>query len=366
MTIIDDNTREQTAVEPLLGQDNPLNANQELVMLSNFKDDMNYLVAGDTAPTFVPTRPMDRVKIFQSGAITRVYFWLTETSTWDYVSLLSSPDILPVSNGGTGASTFTDHGVLIGNVGGAIQATTAGTAGQVLTSNGSSADPTFQDNEGYTVNANESTKGWLTTMLESPEGIAGLYGWSVGGTPVKYANGSQVSTNVSISGIHTTGFYDALLGNTTNRAIEFADNRTIKTKFSARTATPTGTTGGINAFIGYGPSAAGSAGDLTDTATVRVGFAFYDSSIYAVSCNGTNITSTFIQAYAGTLESFTLKLNGTSSADFYINGTLATSISTNIPSASSKIKIMLGGQNGGGGGCGFTFLSNFITSQKAI
>ena len=49
-----------------------------------------------------------------------------------------------VANGGTGASTFTDAGVLIGNGTGAVQVTSTGTAGQVLTSNGASADPTFQ------------------------------------------------------------------------------------------------------------------------------------------------------------------------------------------------------------------------------
>ena len=51
---------------------------------------------------------------------------------------------LPVAGGGTGAATFTDAGVLIGNGTGAVQVTTAGTAGQVLTSNGAGVDPTFQ------------------------------------------------------------------------------------------------------------------------------------------------------------------------------------------------------------------------------
>jgi hypothetical protein len=51
---------------------------------------------------------------------------------------------LTVADGGTGASTFTDAGVLIGNGTGAIQVTSAGTAGQVLTSNGAGVDPTFQ------------------------------------------------------------------------------------------------------------------------------------------------------------------------------------------------------------------------------
>lgn len=46
--------------------------------------------------------------------------------------------------GGTGAASFTDAGVLLGNGTGAVQVTTAGTAGQVLTSNGAGVDPSFQ------------------------------------------------------------------------------------------------------------------------------------------------------------------------------------------------------------------------------
>ena len=51
---------------------------------------------------------------------------------------------LPVARGGTGNTTLTANQVLVGNGTGAIAAVGAGTAGQVLTSNGASA-PTFQD-----------------------------------------------------------------------------------------------------------------------------------------------------------------------------------------------------------------------------
>ncbi|MCF8226920.1 MAG: hypothetical protein K9J30_13670, partial [Bacteroidales bacterium] len=51
--------------------------------------------------------------------------------------------VLPVANGGTGASTHTAHGVLIGNGTGAVAATAAGTAGQVLQSSGAAADPSY-------------------------------------------------------------------------------------------------------------------------------------------------------------------------------------------------------------------------------
>lgn len=50
---------------------------------------------------------------------------------------------LPVGNGGTGATTFTANGVLLGNTASAVSATAAGTTGQVLAGVSASA-PTFQ------------------------------------------------------------------------------------------------------------------------------------------------------------------------------------------------------------------------------
>jgi hypothetical protein len=49
-----------------------------------------------------------------------------------------------VVDGGTGRSTLTLNGVLLGNGSSAINMTDAGTAGQVLTSNGAGSPPTFQ------------------------------------------------------------------------------------------------------------------------------------------------------------------------------------------------------------------------------
>src|ERR1019366_7769071 len=51
---------------------------------------------------------------------------------------------VPVANGGTGQNTLAAHGVIIGEGTSGVNVTSAGTAGQVLTSNGASADPTFQ------------------------------------------------------------------------------------------------------------------------------------------------------------------------------------------------------------------------------
>ncbi len=46
-----------------------------------------------------------------------------------------------VAGGGTGTTSLTDHGVLLGSGTGAVSATGAGTSGQVLASGGSGADP---------------------------------------------------------------------------------------------------------------------------------------------------------------------------------------------------------------------------------
>ena len=62
--------------------------------------------------------------------------------------VLTNATGLPVAGGGTGAATLGDAGVLIGNGTGAVAVTSAGTAGQVLMSNGAGVDPTFQTASG--------------------------------------------------------------------------------------------------------------------------------------------------------------------------------------------------------------------------
>lgn len=73
-------------------------------------------------------------------------FFLTSvasgSATWTEVDN-SGGGLLPVPNGGTGATSFTSHGVLIGEGTAAVQSTAAGSAGQVLQSGGASANPLY-------------------------------------------------------------------------------------------------------------------------------------------------------------------------------------------------------------------------------
>lgn len=104
---------------------------------------------------------------------------------------------LAVADGGTGASTFTDAGVLIGNGTGAIQATSAGTAGQVLTSNGAGVDPTFQ-----TLSA--SGKDMVRSISQTSHGFAVGDVIRSSGTAGQYTKAqADSSANAEVVGIVT-------------------------------------------------------------------------------------------------------------------------------------------------------------------
>lgn len=65
--------------------------------------------------------------------------------TFSAVSLTADVSgILPVANGGTGQNALTAHDVVVGNGTSGVTLVSPSTSGFVLTSNGTSADPTFQ------------------------------------------------------------------------------------------------------------------------------------------------------------------------------------------------------------------------------
>jgi len=135
-----------------------------------------------------------------------------------------------VADGGTGASTFTDAGVLIGNGTGAIQVTSAGTAGQVLTSNGAGVDPTFQTGGGFTLGTPQATTSGTSFNFGSiPAGtkqiIVSLQGVSLSGTDnllVQLGDAGGIETtgylstsmNISAAVSSTAGFIMATGGAT--------------------------------------------------------------------------------------------------------------------------------------------------------
>ena len=121
---------------------------------------------------------------------------------------------LVVADGGTGASTFTDGGVLIGNGTGAVQVTSAGTSGQVLTSNGAGVDPTFQAAAatGYTLGTPQATtSGTSFTFGSIPAGtkqiIISFAGVSLSGTDnflVQLGDSGGIETTGYVSGSYSS------------------------------------------------------------------------------------------------------------------------------------------------------------------
>lgn len=131
----------------------------------------------------------------------------------------TSPDI--VANGGTGAVTLTDHGVLLGHGTSPITATTVGTNGQMFLG-ATGADPGWQTMSGdatlgttgaltlATVNANVGSftnasitvngKGVITAASSGSAGASPTYVSVATATPITLA-----STNLLTSVINTTG-----------------------------------------------------------------------------------------------------------------------------------------------------------------
>lgn len=114
---------------------------------------------------------------------------------------------LTVADGGTGASTFTDGGVLVGNAAGAIQVTSAGTSGQFLKSGGAGVDPAFANIAGPDITSGDIAAARITAALNAT-GSAPLFAcraWvSFNGTGTVAINASGNVSSVTDNG---TGNY---------------------------------------------------------------------------------------------------------------------------------------------------------------
>ena len=111
-----------------------------------------------------------------------------------------------VAQGGTGVSTLTDHGVVLGSGTAAVSVTSAGTSGQVLTSGGSGADPdwaaaavAYSDAE-----AIAAVEGEATLALAGDVSIAADKALSLANegkvkfTDTTFADGNQRSSGITL------------------------------------------------------------------------------------------------------------------------------------------------------------------------
>jgi len=201
----------------------------------------------------------------------------TVTKAGGYIYRAGGTDV-PVTDGGTGVSSLTNHGVLIGSGTSAVSVTGTGTSPQVLTSNGASADPTFQDLPGRTAfkaylgtgDPNATGNGNIHTLGNDGNALTELYDYGSNFNPttgtftvpadgIYFFNmativvGNSTATNCKLSIVSSTGeeinnnFYRSAsssnFGQNASGPIELSQNDTVT--FTVRVSGETGDTSDI-------------------------------------------------------------------------------------------------------------------------
>ena len=108
-----------------------------------------------------------------------------------------------VTGGGTGVTSFTDHGVVLGSGSGALSVTDAGTSGQVLTSGGSGADPDWAAPSGDITSIVAGT-GLTGSSLTTGDATLNV----IGGTGIT-ANPNDIAVDASLTHVTHVGALEA-------------------------------------------------------------------------------------------------------------------------------------------------------------
>lgn len=178
------------------------------------------------------------------------------------------------------------------------------------------------------------------TMTVYPTG--GSFGWTVAGTPAYGANGFTVtgSATNSMKG-QFAKLADATAGSNAFTAMKFSYSFRNGVISSGTTAFGSGD---IWFFHGWATSATISTiADITNT-TRRVGFAHYNGRIYAITGNNTGVTATNIQADSSATREYLVDYT-TTAVNFYINGVLVATHTTNIINDGTTTFWIFGGQD---------------------
>src|SRR5487761_1780505 len=262
-----------------------------------------------------------------------------------------SSGAISVSNGGTGATSFTANGVLYGNGTSAIQATVAGTPGQVLLANGTNV-PTFTSLSGdVTVNSTGATAigaGKVTNTdlvnssitLSNGTNITGGGTVALGGTlTVGVINNPTFSglVTLSASGTNALDVSGTPLVSATSSLVQIGPN-------AIAGGNATATTGGTFLGINESLSGAGSAADFLDFENngnhelqVTSGGAVTEAGTLTVSAGGASITGgltaggtiTFSGLGAGVVQSSSAGVLSSGAISVSNGGTGATSFTAN-------------------------------------
>ena len=132
----------------------------------------------DSAKTGKPTRTVTAQSIanlYNAGGVAGVASFKTTlsglTPTVASTNAISLDGTLGVASGGTGSTTFAQGGILYGDTTSPVAATAVGTAGQVLTSNGAGAAPTFQAAAGSGITTLNAQTGATQTFTNMANGV---------------------------------------------------------------------------------------------------------------------------------------------------------------------------------------------------
>jgi trimeric autotransporter adhesin len=161
----------------------------------------------------------------------------TNATTLQYA--LTTP--VTVANGGTGATTLTQYGVLLGNGTSAIAATSAGTAGQGLISSGSSANPTWSNlfpgyvsgsfaYAGSTSTAGSAPSNTMIINITAPASIttSAIQNTALGVGALSNITGGTDNTAVGYNTLNanTTGSFNTACGSTALQSVVTGSSNT--------------------------------------------------------------------------------------------------------------------------------------------
>lgn len=247
--------------------------------------------------------------------------------------------LLTVPGGGTGLATATAHGVLLGEGAAAFGFTGAGTAGQVLTSNGASADPTFQTaGGGLTVGSTTIASGTTTKVLFDNAGVLGEYTITGTGNVVMSASptltGTITAAALSQSGQHSISLTGAastpsftMTGSpftggsgTTTKPVALLEDAATSTGWSTA-----GTYLGINAKSGF-------VGNLIDAQINGV-------SLFSIDPNSGLATPAFILGSSNAIATDTevhIRCNGNNTSMLAFDGSATSAWTIRLASAATQ------------------------------
>lgn len=281
----------------------------------------------------------------------------------DNITTAGSGDTISIDLFGT-----TNHAVQIGNVSGSLTSLALGTAGQVLTSNGAGANPSFQAAGGGGITTLDGNVGSATGATVTLQGTTGLSGGSV----TFIASGAQVS--LSLSDAEASTYLGTNAGNSTATAVVGSNVGIGQTSLNFLTI------GGANSACGSGSLGLITSGNYNSALGYNAGGNYTTSESSNISI-GYNATGTTGESHTLTVGAGTGTGNGqlnksiihgisgatvASSLPVFINsstGQLGTTPSASVsPGFTAVLSATTGGVTGNGGS--YTLVADTVLTDR--